>query len=585
MGRRGRGAPLLPEGPRPADARRVRADRRPREGADGVLAGALARSSRPSAATSCSTRWRSTASRRRPTSTRRRHEPIKLDLYKDVFPDRMPYYAEHVRRYITSDTATTRCSSDGLRVETAAEPTWEAAAYENADYGARHQDKRQGWRGPEWRVDGAARETFIARQKQLYGTGAARRRASATSRVVDKVDGEKADVHHRRPQAHAAAAQHELGREVGGRQRRERQDDRQRDRRRSSPATSCGSSREIAHRRQVPRLQPARQARTRRGSSTTTSTSGTTTHTDIVKLEQVPHPQTTIFTADHHNGYVVAMVGGYDYDRSVFNRAVQACRQPGSTYKPIYYSLGLDQGYGFDTILNDVPVKIIDPDTGEEWTPTNLERHAWTATSRSSTRSCSRRTSRRSICSSGSARRTSRTWARRLGFTTKIFADDALALGASCSKLDEMARAFTRVRAQRHVVAAARRATRRTGSTSAGSSTATATRSRTTRSPRIRSSPPPTASIASRALAGIEAPQAIPARTAFLMTQAARARGRVRLRERAARDRHQRRRQDRHVERDARHDCSSRSRRSSRRSCGWATTRRSARSARPTPRT
>src|SRR5436190_794895 len=92
-----------------------------------------------------------------------------------------------------------------------------------------------------------------------------------------------------------------------------------------------------------------------------------TRNTDVVKLEQVPHPQTTIFTADHQNGYVVAMVGGYDYDRSVFNRAVQACRQPGSTYKPIYYSLGLDQGYGYDTILNDVPVKIVDPDTGEVW--------------------------------------------------------------------------------------------------------------------------------------------------------------------------------------------------------------------------
>ena len=47
-------------------------------------------------------------------------------------------------------------------------------------------------------------------------------------------------------------------------------------------------------------------------------------HTDIVRLEQVPHPQATIFTADHHNAYVVAMVGGYDYDRSVFNR-----RRPG----------------------------------------------------------------------------------------------------------------------------------------------------------------------------------------------------------------------------------------------------------------
>ena len=45
----------------------------------------------------------------------------------------------------------------------------QAGAYENADFGARHQDKRQGWRGPEWRLDGTARATFLARQKKLYG--------------------------------------------------------------------------------------------------------------------------------------------------------------------------------------------------------------------------------------------------------------------------------------------------------------------------------------------------------------------------------------------------------------------------------
>jgi penicillin-binding protein 1A len=81
-------------------------------------------------------------------------EPITLNVYKDVFPDRMPYYAEQIRRYMSERYA---LSSEGLRVETAAEPTWEAAAYANADYGAHNQDKRQGWRGPEWRIDGAAR--------------------------------------------------------------------------------------------------------------------------------------------------------------------------------------------------------------------------------------------------------------------------------------------------------------------------------------------------------------------------------------------------------------------------------------------
>ena len=82
--------------------------------------------------------------------------------------------------------------------------------------------------------------------------------------------------------------------------------------------------------------------------------------------------QGTIFSYDHHTGYVVAMVGGDDYDRSEFNRVSQACRQPGSTYKPIYYSLALDSGYGFTSLLNDMPRAEVDPVTGEVWTPTNL---------------------------------------------------------------------------------------------------------------------------------------------------------------------------------------------------------------------
>ena len=100
-----------------------------------------------------------------------KREAIRLDLYRDVFPDRMPYYAEHVRRYVAERYGNDALGARGLRIETAAEPAWEASAYENADFGARHQDKREGWRGPEWRLDGAARELFLDRQRALYGGG------------------------------------------------------------------------------------------------------------------------------------------------------------------------------------------------------------------------------------------------------------------------------------------------------------------------------------------------------------------------------------------------------------------------------
>ena len=374
-----------------------------------------------------------------PDVTKAKAEPIKLDLYKDVFPDRMPYYAEHVRRYVSDKYSTDTLFDEGLRIETAAEPTWEAAAYENADYGARNQDKRQGWRGPEWRLDGAARATFLARQKQLYGTGplVPGKRYLA---LVDKVSDDKAEVlvGDRRLQLPLRnmswAAKWESGNAANDQTIENVRDA-------LKPGYVVWVSREI---RTVDKFTQYNLPDQKNVTwiPHDDEHEWDVAHPDVVKLEQVPHPQTSIFTADHRTGYVVAMVGGFDYDRSVFNRAVQACRQPGSTYKPIYYSLGLDQGYGFDTVLDDVPVEITDPDTGETWTPTNLGETWDNAVTLEYALVFSKNVPSIDLFRRLGAKNVE-AWARRLGITTKIFADDALALGASCSRLDEMARAFT----------------------------------------------------------------------------------------------------------------------------------------------
>ena len=369
-----------------------------------------------------------------------KREDIVLDLYRDIFPDRMPYYAEHVRRYITDHYGNDALFSKGLRIETAAEPSWEAAAYENADFGARHQDKRQGWRGPEWRIDGEARAKLIERQKQLYGTGplVMGKRYLA---VVDKVDNEHAEVvvGDRRLQLPLRNMSWAAKWQAGNAENDATIES-------ATEALKAGYvvwvSREV---RTVPKYRDwdlGLGSKNPGWIAHDDQHEWDGAHADTVRLEQVPHPQTTIFTADHHDGYVVAMVGGFDYDRSVFNRAVQACRQPGSTYKPIYYSLGLDQGYGFDTVLDDVPVEITDPATGEVWSPTNLGETMDHAVTLEYALVFSKNIPSVDLFQRLGAKNVE-AWARRLGFTTKIFADDALALGASCSKLDEMARAFT----------------------------------------------------------------------------------------------------------------------------------------------
>jgi penicillin-binding protein 1A len=135
------------------------------------------------------------------------------------------------------------------------------------------------------------------------------------------------------------------------------------------------------------------------------------------------------------------MAGGDDFDASEFNRVVQSCRQPGSAYKPIYYSLALDRGYAFDTEWNDKPKAEVDPVTGELWVPQNVDGTYSVRVSLERALVWSKNPPSVEIFETLGAKDVER-WARRFGFTTPIHADKALALGASCVRTDELSRAF-----------------------------------------------------------------------------------------------------------------------------------------------
>lgn len=161
-----------------------------------------------------------------------------------------------------------------------------------------------------------------------------------------------------------------------------------------------------------------------------------------VVLEQSPRPQGALFSFDLRSGYVMAMVGGSDYDRSEFNRVVQACRQPGSAYKPIYYSLALDRGYGYDTMWNDKVKVEIDPVTGEQWLPTNIDGSYGQQVNLERALIWSKNPPALEVFKT-MGKKDVEAWARRLGMTTPIHADDALALGASCVRIDELSKSFS----------------------------------------------------------------------------------------------------------------------------------------------
>ena len=89
------------------------------------------------------------------------------------------------------------------------------------------------------------------------------------------------------------------------------------------------------------------------------------------QLRQVPAVSGGMVAMDPHTGRVLAMVGGFSFAQSEFNRATQAMRQPGSSFKPIVYAAALDNGYTPASVIMDGPITITSG--GTTWTPKNYD--------------------------------------------------------------------------------------------------------------------------------------------------------------------------------------------------------------------
>jgi penicillin-binding protein 1A len=90
-------------------------------------------------------------------------------------------------------------------------------------------------------------------------------------------------------------------------------------------------------------------------------------------LQQEPEAEGALIAIDHETGFIRAMIGGYDFIKSDFNRAVYARRQPGSAFKPIIYAAALDHGFTPASIVADEPVTYPGGPKGD-WSPENADR-------------------------------------------------------------------------------------------------------------------------------------------------------------------------------------------------------------------
>jgi penicillin-binding protein 1A len=197
--------------------------------------------------------------------------------------------------------------------------------------------------------------------------------------------------------------------------------------------------------------------------------------------------QSALVSLDPKSGYIVAFIGGYDFNKSEFNRAFQACRQPGSSFKPVYYSAALDgqvrldadprcrsrllgdderkQCYaescrlreGFEngvfdaergrcyltpsTVFFDKPFVSYDESNGVTWKPQNFEEgFKGNVLLRDALVNSMNLPAVRTLEAVGV--KEAAAWARRLGITTKLNEDLSIALGSSCVTLWEMTHVY-----------------------------------------------------------------------------------------------------------------------------------------------
>ena len=159
------------------------------------------------------------------------------------------------------------------------------------------------------------------------------------------------------------------------------------------------------------------------------------------QLAQEPLIQSALVSTDPHNGYLKAIVGGYDFAKSEFNRATQALRQPGSSFKPFVYSSALDKGYTENTTIVDGPVNF---QVGKStfWAPKNYGGNYSGPMSFKGCITMSRNIpTAKIVFDIGTHYLTA--YQRKMGITTPIDKYLSMALGANAVYLIEMVQAYS----------------------------------------------------------------------------------------------------------------------------------------------
>lgn len=161
----------------------------------------------------------------------------------------------------------------------------------------------------------------------------------------------------------------------------------------------------------------------------------------VVELRQVPQAQAALVSLDPMTGEILAVIGGYEFARSQFNRAFDARRQPGSAFKPIVYALAMEQGMTPATTILDTPIVYEDAEREFRWKPKNYEGKFYGRMTLSDALTHSRNVVTIQLVRQMGLRSV-QDMARRLGISSTMPDDLSMALGSGVVTPLELTRAY-----------------------------------------------------------------------------------------------------------------------------------------------
>jgi len=340
--------------------------------------------------------------------------PVLLKQTQENPFEKAPYYTEHVRQYILKKYGHDLLYRGGLKVYTHLNIEIHKAAEEAIRKGLMELDKREGYRGPIRHLLPEQVHGFIASETEKFLVDPLKPGAMVQG-LVEKVDDKKAQ------------ATVLLGKDKG-----------------LLPLSEMRWARkpdsEIPH--EASRLKRVSDA-LKEGDVVLVriKKEGQSPFTWEVGLEQIPEVQGALFCMEPETGRAKAMVGGWDYSLSQFNRAIQSRRQPGSAFKPIIYAAALDWGMTPAEILIDAPFISGQDADDEHWKPKNYKGKFYGPTLFRAALAHSRNVITVKILKKIGVQYAIQ-YAKRMGIESHLSPDLSLALGSSGLSLMEITRSY-----------------------------------------------------------------------------------------------------------------------------------------------